>query len=229
MTLAVYTTIYSGVEPYLSDWFRSLRQQTDREFELWVGLDGLTIESLERFWELIWTQPGLWLPQERPSRDPRPGSYPASLRDVREWCWWTATIACIRAGSKPRERVSRALNLPDVRCASLVSRENLWAATSLCRRTFVPMRCSRATMFSGSRIPRFDRSCWPSACRYPVKLFWWIGCLRQGRGCSGQDSALILFPEWTTVNMPPIPHGCNIPFERSRWFPILFLFSNTFV
>jgi hypothetical protein len=49
MTLAVYTTIYSGVEPYLSDWFRSLRQPTDRKFELWVGLDGLTIESLERF------------------------------------------------------------------------------------------------------------------------------------------------------------------------------------
>jgi hypothetical protein len=47
MTLAVYTTIYSGVEPYLNDWFCSLRQQTDREFELWVGLDGLTSKSVQ--------------------------------------------------------------------------------------------------------------------------------------------------------------------------------------
>jgi hypothetical protein len=48
MILAVYTTIYSGVEPYLSDWFCSLRKQTDREFELWVGLDGLTSESIQQ-------------------------------------------------------------------------------------------------------------------------------------------------------------------------------------
>jgi hypothetical protein len=48
MTLAVYTTIYPSVAPYLSDWFRSLRRQTDREFELWVGLDGLTIESVQQ-------------------------------------------------------------------------------------------------------------------------------------------------------------------------------------
>jgi hypothetical protein len=38
-SLAVYTTIYPGVEAYLDDWCRSLRQQTDQEFELWVGLD----------------------------------------------------------------------------------------------------------------------------------------------------------------------------------------------
>jgi hypothetical protein len=48
MTIAVYTTIYSGVEPYLSDWFCSLRKQTDHEFELWIGLDGLTSESIQR-------------------------------------------------------------------------------------------------------------------------------------------------------------------------------------
>lgn len=48
MTLAVYTTIYPGVRPYLSDWFCSLCQQTDREFELWVGLDGLTGESVQQ-------------------------------------------------------------------------------------------------------------------------------------------------------------------------------------
>jgi hypothetical protein len=45
-TLAVYTTLYPGVETYLADWYCSLRQQTDQEFQLWIGLDGLTDESV---------------------------------------------------------------------------------------------------------------------------------------------------------------------------------------
>jgi hypothetical protein len=39
MTLAVYTTVYPGAEAYLVEWYRSLRQQTDQDFELWIGLD----------------------------------------------------------------------------------------------------------------------------------------------------------------------------------------------
>jgi hypothetical protein len=46
MTLAVYTTIYPGVEPYLVDWYRSLCQQTDQDFQLWIGLDLLGSESV---------------------------------------------------------------------------------------------------------------------------------------------------------------------------------------
>jgi hypothetical protein len=45
--LAVYTTIYPGVEPYLPDWHRSLRQQTDQDFQLWIGLDRLTSKFAE--------------------------------------------------------------------------------------------------------------------------------------------------------------------------------------
>lgn len=41
MTLAVYTTIYPGVEAYLADWYRSLLEQTDDDFQLWIGLDNL--------------------------------------------------------------------------------------------------------------------------------------------------------------------------------------------
>jgi hypothetical protein len=44
-SLALYTTIYPGVEPYLNDWYRSVRRQTDQDFQLWVGLDSLTIEA----------------------------------------------------------------------------------------------------------------------------------------------------------------------------------------
>jgi hypothetical protein len=47
MTLAVYTTIYPGVEAYLSDWYHSLRQQTDQDFQLWIGLDMLASESIQ--------------------------------------------------------------------------------------------------------------------------------------------------------------------------------------
>ena len=42
--IAVYTTIYPGVEPYLPDWFWSLKAQTDQNFQLWVGLDGVSPE-----------------------------------------------------------------------------------------------------------------------------------------------------------------------------------------
>lgn len=46
--LAVYTTIYPGVEPYLPDWSRSLQAQTDKDFDLWIGLDQLTVEEAKR-------------------------------------------------------------------------------------------------------------------------------------------------------------------------------------
>ena len=45
--LAVYTTIYPGVERYLADWSASLRRQTDRDFSLWIGLDVLDAETVQ--------------------------------------------------------------------------------------------------------------------------------------------------------------------------------------
>jgi hypothetical protein len=47
MTLAVYTTVYPAVETYLPDWYRSVRQQSDQDFDLWVGLDGLAKASVQ--------------------------------------------------------------------------------------------------------------------------------------------------------------------------------------
>lgn len=40
--LALCTTMYRGVEPFLSEWYDSVERQTDRAFDLWVALDGLT-------------------------------------------------------------------------------------------------------------------------------------------------------------------------------------------
>jgi hypothetical protein len=48
ISLAVYTTIYPGVEKYLAAWYRSLREQTDLDFELWIGLDLLDKEDVEK-------------------------------------------------------------------------------------------------------------------------------------------------------------------------------------
>ncbi|HEY1576104.1 MAG TPA: glycosyltransferase family 2 protein [Terracidiphilus sp.] len=48
MTLAVYTTIYPAVESYLVDWYRSLRQQSDQDFDLWIGLDGLDRDAVRK-------------------------------------------------------------------------------------------------------------------------------------------------------------------------------------
>lgn len=40
--LAVYSTVYPGVEPFLAAWHASVRAQTDVDFDLWLGSDGLT-------------------------------------------------------------------------------------------------------------------------------------------------------------------------------------------
>jgi hypothetical protein len=45
--LAVYTTIYPAAAPFLRGWYASLRQQTDPNIELWVGLDGITPAEIE--------------------------------------------------------------------------------------------------------------------------------------------------------------------------------------
>ena len=44
---AVYTTIYPGVEAYLLDWYRSVQAQTDQDFQLWIGLDGIESAAVE--------------------------------------------------------------------------------------------------------------------------------------------------------------------------------------
>lgn len=45
--LAVYTAVYPGVARYLGAWYASVQAQTDRDFDLWISLDGLTEAALE--------------------------------------------------------------------------------------------------------------------------------------------------------------------------------------
>jgi hypothetical protein len=43
--LALYTTVYPGVEKYLNEWYRSVKAQTDQDYQLWIGLDTMGVES----------------------------------------------------------------------------------------------------------------------------------------------------------------------------------------
>ena len=70
--LAVYTTIYPGVEAYLRDWHRSLLGQSDQDFSLWIGLDRLPAEAAMR---ALGADPGAtWV-------EAAPGDTPARLRE----------------------------------------------------------------------------------------------------------------------------------------------------
>lgn len=44
--LAVYTTVYPGVERYLSAWYQSVLLQTDCNFDLWIGVDLLSTDQV---------------------------------------------------------------------------------------------------------------------------------------------------------------------------------------
>ena len=69
--LAVYTTMYPAAEPFLRGWYASLKGQTDPDFELWVGLDGITPAEVE---SLVGEKlPARWIPAA-------PGDSPSALR-----------------------------------------------------------------------------------------------------------------------------------------------------
>lgn len=70
-TLAVYTTVYPGVEGYLADWYGSVSRQTDQDFHLWVGLDAVGVEAAK---EAMDGEPdAVWVPGGK-------GDTPATIR-----------------------------------------------------------------------------------------------------------------------------------------------------
>lgn len=44
--IALYTTVYPGVEKYLADWYKSVIAQTDSNFDIWIGVDGLDVSYI---------------------------------------------------------------------------------------------------------------------------------------------------------------------------------------
>jgi len=110
--IAVYTTIYPGVEVYLPDWYRSVQAQTDHNFQLWIGLDGIEVGAVET---VIGTQlDAVWVPSE-------PGNTPARIRqrsleqiveDFDAVILWTVTMFCTQRGSRRHGRRCRPPNSP---------------------------------------------------------------------------------------------------------------------
>ena len=69
--LAVCTAIYPGVEEFLPAWYASLSAQTDRCFDLWIGLDSIASERVERVIDATVT--AQWVSAD-------PGATPAEVR-----------------------------------------------------------------------------------------------------------------------------------------------------
>lgn len=126
MSLALYTTIYPGVERYLPDWYRSVQEQTDSNFQLWIGLDAVEIEAAK---DAIGEDPqATWVPAVV-------GDTPAQVRqralaqivksstgvvlvdsdDVLH----PSRIAAARAALRAHELAGCALRLVDQRCRDL--------------------------------------------------------------------------------------------------------------
>ena len=116
--LAVYTTWYPGIERFLQPWHASLRAQTDRDFDLWIGADGVDAPRL------LASLPA----DERPVRFySRPGATPAQVREgAIGSCWMstprssssTATIGWSRRASRRPGRGSGATTSWAARCGS---------------------------------------------------------------------------------------------------------------
>ena len=70
-TLALYTTIYPGVESFLQTWYGSVCAQTDPDYQLWIGLDAIAVDAVK---DLIGADPNAnWV-------SGAPGETPAQVR-----------------------------------------------------------------------------------------------------------------------------------------------------
>jgi len=71
--LALFTTVYPGVEKYLPAWYASVAQQTDTNFDLWIAVDLLTPANVIN---AIGTDPyAQWI-------ESKPGDTPAQIRQT---------------------------------------------------------------------------------------------------------------------------------------------------
>ena len=69
--IALYTAVYPAADRFLASWYTSVQAQTDRDFDLWISLDGLTEATVE---EHLGTRPvATFVVAE-------PGSTPAQVR-----------------------------------------------------------------------------------------------------------------------------------------------------
>ena len=65
MKTAVYTTFYQAASPYFAGWYQSLCSQSDRDVDVWIGLDSLSPAEAQRFAGAA--IPATWVQQDVPS------------------------------------------------------------------------------------------------------------------------------------------------------------------
>lgn len=46
--VALYTAFYPGVESYIRPWYSSVLMQTDRNFDLWISVDALSADAVQK-------------------------------------------------------------------------------------------------------------------------------------------------------------------------------------
>ena len=47
MKTALYTTFYPAMLPYLETFWKTVLVQSDKDFDCWLGLDGVTVKDIE--------------------------------------------------------------------------------------------------------------------------------------------------------------------------------------
>lgn len=127
--LILYTTVYPGVERYLSSWYASVRAQTDQDFALWIGLDSLSSTEIEDVMGVaVGDQPITWIAAP-------PGCTPAQVRQralqrAVDACdavilvdsddvLWPTRVASARAALERAELVACPLRLVDEQGADM--------------------------------------------------------------------------------------------------------------
>lgn len=69
--LALYTTVYPSVRQFLNQWYDSVLSQTDKNFDIWIGLDAIEPDEIKEI--LGQDLEAFWVPAEK-------GDSPAQVR-----------------------------------------------------------------------------------------------------------------------------------------------------
>ena len=182
----LYTTIFPGVERVLDRLgIGRVRQQTDQDFQLWIGLDAMAIEAAKKAIggdpDAVWVQ-GV------------PGDTPAQVRqraferimescdavvlvdsdDVLHRLAWPPPASMLNES----ELVGCALRLVDEQGHAYGLDLRVAAADR------IPRTCFRGTTFSASRTRLSVRTCSAAACLSRRPLRSWTGSWPPGRGSS---------------------------------------------
>jgi hypothetical protein len=124
--LALYTTVYPGVEPYLTDWHDSVLHQTDDDFDLCIGLDALrpaqVMAAIGREVDANWIEarPGASPAKVRADALGRlVGEYPAVVLVDSDDVLYPSRVAAARTMLEDADVTACALDVMDVHGRSL--------------------------------------------------------------------------------------------------------------